>query len=188
MFHSAISTESQDSSKAQKPTILKPEQSARNIFAALFIICLIGLPIVYSIGYSNGANSAGFDFYYVKPKQRYGVDELDSYLKQWEWVSPYQENAFDCSEMSAYLEWKLENEGWHTKIIVGKSPFGSGYHAWLLVETTEGKYMPVESTNMRVVFWEDPYFDNYFKYDHSFETIEEALAHSEEDFDWWNSP
>ena len=179
--------ESQDSSKAQKSVFLKPEQNARNILAALLIVCIIGLPVVYSLGYINGTNSAGFDFYYVKPKQRYGVDELDNYLKQWEWVSPYQENAFDCSEMSAFVERDLENQGFHTTIVVGNSPFGSGRHVWLLVETTVGKYVPVEATEIEVVWRSSPYFDNYFKYDHEFETIEDALEYSQTDFDWWNS-
>jgi hypothetical protein len=89
--------------------------------------------------------------------------------------------------MSAHLEWKLENEGWHTKIIAGDSLFGSGKHAWLLVETSEGKYMPVESTDMDVVWWDSPYFDDYFIYEHRFETIQDALDYSESEFDWWKS-
>lgn len=107
-------------------------------------------------------------------------------MDKWRWIKPYHEGVFDCSEMSAYLERNLENEGWHTKIIVGDSVFGSGCHAWLLVEASVGKYMPVESTNMAVVWWESPYFDNYFEYDHSFETIHDALKYSETEFDWWN--
>jgi len=47
--------------------------------------------------------------------------------------------------------------------------------------------MPVETTNLEVVLWSSPYFDNYFEYDHSFETKQEALAYSETEFDWWKS-
>jgi hypothetical protein len=43
--------------------------------------------------------------------------------------------------------------------------------------------MPVESTNMVVVLWDSPHFDNYFKYDHSFETIQDALKYSETEYD-----
>jgi hypothetical protein len=109
------------------------------------------------------------------------ADEIYGY----EWIDPYQEGVFDCSEMSAYLEWELENKGWHTLIIAGDSPFGSGRHAWLLVETSQGKYMPVETTTMEIVWWDNPYFDNYFIYDYSFEDIQEALAYDESEFDWW---
>jgi len=127
-----------------------------------------------------------FSYYYVYPaEQKFGVYNLDDELYGLEWLHPYQEGVFDCSEMSAYLEWYLENEGWHTIIIAGDSPFGSGYHAWLLVECEEGKYMPVESTNIEIVWWDDPYFDNYFAYDYEFETIDDALAYSETEFDWW---
>lgn len=127
-----------------------------------------------------------FYFYYDKPEQKFGVYELRDEIAGMTWDKPYQENVFDCSEMSASLERSLENKGWHTIIVVGNSPFDSGYrHAWLLVETTSGKYMPVESTTIRVVWWEDPNFDNYFKYDQSFETIQDALAWSQTGFDWW---
>lgn len=204
---SSSPTEPQDLPKVQEPTASKDKQSARNILAALVIICIIGMPLIYSLAHSSGANSgysggynvgysegyseghdAGrFDFYYVKPNQRYGVDELDNYLKSWKWTLPYQESVFDCSEMSACLERDLENEGFHTVIVVGNSPFGSGRHAWLLVEASVGKYMPVEATNRQVIWWSSPYFDNYFKYDHRFETIQEALAYSSTGFDWWNA-
>lgn len=208
---SSSPTEPQDLPKVQEPTASKDKQSARNILAALVIICFIGMPLIYSLAHSSGANSgysrgniagydsgydtgysegydAGrFDFYYVKPNQRYGVDELGSYLKSWTWALSYKSGVFDCSEMSACLERNLENEGFHTIIVVGNSPFGSGRHAWLLVETSVGKYMPVEGTNRQVILWSSSYFDNYFKYEHRFETIQEALAYNPTDFDWWNA-
>ncbi len=135
----------------------------------------------------SGYDQEIFFFYYVKPEeQKFGVYDLEDELYGLEWIEPYQEGVFDCSEMSAYLEWHLENEGWNTVIVAGDSPFGSGKHAWLLVETSTDHYMPVESTNIEVVWWEDPYFDNYWTYDYVFETILDALAYSETEFDWWN--
>jgi hypothetical protein len=131
---------------------------------------------------------AKFSFYYVKPEeQKLGVYELEDELTGLEWLHPYQEDVFDCSEMSAYLEWHLENDGWNVVICAGDSPFGNGHHAWLLVETSDNKYMPVESTNINIVWWESPYFDNYFEYEHEFETIQDALDYNETDFDWWNT-
>lgn len=131
-------------------------------------------------------NDAQFYFYYVLPEeQNFGVYDLEDELYGLEWIDQYEEGVFDCSEMSAYIEWDLENKGWHTTIVAGDSPFGSGKHAWLLVETSEGKYMPVESTNIEIVWWENPNFDDYFVYDRSFETILEAIAYNESEFDWW---
>jgi hypothetical protein len=126
-----------------------------------------------------------FYFYYDKPDQKFGVYSLSDEIAGLTWKKPYQEGVFDCSEMSASLERYLENKGWHTMIVVGNSPFGSGYHAWLLVETSSNAYMPVESTTIRVIWWSDLNFNNYFTYDHSFETIQDALAWSPTEFDWW---
>jgi len=142
----------------------------------------------YSNSEYNAARSSMFSFYYVKPEQKFGVYELSDELEGLEWIEPYQEGVFDCSEMSAYLEWYLENEGWHTYIVCGEAPWDGGYHAWLLVETSLDHYMPVESTNIEVVWWDDPHFDDYFTYDYEFETIQEAVAYSESEFDWWKSP
>ena len=129
---------------------------------------------------------ARFDFYYVLPvEQSFGTYALDDELDSGDWGDPYERGVFDCSEMSAYMEWELENLGWHTIIVAGDSPFGSGYHAWLLVECEEGKYMPVEATTLEVVWWDDPYFDNYWEYDHFLEDILDALDYSETEFDWW---
>lgn len=129
-----------------------------------------------------------FNFYYVKPEeQKFGVYNLDDELSKLEWTEPYQAGVFDCSEMSTCLEWYLENNGWHVKIYRGDSPFSSGKHAWLIVETTEGKYMPVESTNLEVVWWSDTNFDNYWEYEDRFETVQDAIAYNESEYDWWET-
>jgi hypothetical protein len=198
-------------SEQEKPSLVlrktKEMQISKGLVIALVVLLVVGLPLSYfvgnssgfTLGYSKGVDDGyyegynegrelfQFQFYYIKPEQKYGVYDLSGYLSQLKWIRPYQEGVFDCSEMSAHLEWKLENEGWHTYIVVGNSPFGSGKHAWLLVETSEGAYMPVEPTTIEVVWWSSPYFDNYFRYDHEFETIQEALAYSETEFDWWKS-
>jgi len=130
-----------------------------------------------------------FMFYYASfAEQRYGVEDLEEYLDRWEWSEgAYVEDVFDCSEMSAYIEWRLENEGYHTYIVCGEAPWGGGDHVWLLVETSPEHYMPVEATTYDLVKWDDPYFDNYFEYDLIFEDIQEALEYDYEEFDWWAS-
>ena len=135
------------------------------------------------------AEMSKFAFYYASQcEQTYGVEEVESYLNQWQWIEgTYVEDEFDCSEMSAYIEWRLENAGFHTVIIVGQCPWSGGAHAWLLVETSQGKYMPVEATQYALVKWENPHFDQYFNYDHSFDTIYEALDYNYDSFNWWES-
>jgi len=133
-------------------------------------------------------NSVKFYFYYASlTEQRYEVSDLEEYLNRWQWTEEaYVADEFDCSEMSAYLEWKLENEGYNTVIVTGDSPFGVGKHAWLLVQTSTEGYMPVEPTTYSIVYWSDIYFDDYFVYDYEFENIQEALDYSSNEFDWWN--
>jgi hypothetical protein len=128
-----------------------------------------------------------FQFYYMSlAKQRYGVSDLEEYLDRWQWSEgAYVADEFDCSEMSAYLERKLENEGYNTLIVAGDLPFGVGKHAWLLVQTSVEGYMPVEPTTYSIVYWWNTYFDNYFVYDYQFENIQEALDYSPNEFDWW---
>lgn len=129
---------------------------------------------------------AKFYFYYVRKEQRYGVSNVREYLEQWDWKEDaYVEGEFDCSQMSTYLEWKLENEGYHTIIVGGDSPDGSGRHAWLLVETTEGKYTPIETIALSIVNWKSPDYYNYFEYEFQFETIQEAVEYNPTDFEWW---
>jgi hypothetical protein len=135
------------------------------------------------------AESTKFYFYYVKPKQQYGVNNLSSYLSGRQWLREYEANVFDCSEMSAYVERDLECYGFHTLIAVGNSPSGSNLkHAWLLVEVESGKYMPVEATTTpspSVVWQNNPNFNNYLKCERTFDTIQEALAYAPSEFDWW---
>jgi len=148
----------------------------------------IGLKDFQINNLEDEAERAKFQFYYASlSKQRYGVSDLVDYLKRCEWVERvYVANEFDCSEMSAYLEWKLENEGYHTLIVTGDSPSSAGKHAWLLVQISAEEYMPVEATVYSVVYRWDPYYDEYFVYDYAFETIQEAIGHSPEEYDWWN--
>ena len=176
------------------------DKSRRNL-KVVEIVCAI-LIIILSLGWSvsyhvlsvelnlaeRQAQMNKFQFYYASLcKQRYGVDDLETYLDRWQWIEgTYVSGKFDCSEMSAYIEWRLENEGYHTIIAVGQSPSNpEARHAWLLVETSSDKYMPVEATQYTLVKWDNPYFDQYFTYDHTFETIQDALAYDESGFDWW---
>ena len=145
-----------------------------------------GYEVGYNEGYDIGFEEGEFYSYYVKPQQRYGVDDLEEYLCRWQWAEgAYVANKFDCSEMSAYLEQKLENEGYHAIIVVGNTPGGDGRHSWLLVETSVGKHMPVEATTFSIVYWQDSSFDNYFVYDYQFETIQDALEYQPDEFNWW---
>ena len=159
------------------------------VSAILIVILLLGL-LGYFLWSQRQIETSKFEFYYAaRCKQRYGVDDLELYLNRWQWSEgAYVRGKFDCSEMSAYIEWRLENEGYHTILVAGQCPSKpEARHAWLLVETSLGKYMPVEATQYELVKWDNPYFDEYFSYDHSFETIFEALDYNYDGYNWWES-
>jgi hypothetical protein len=147
-----------------------------------------GLREGYQKGLGGGYQGGKFFFYYAPlMEQQYGVSELEECLSRWNWVEgTYKAGSFDCGEMSAFLEWYLENEGWNTVIVVGDTPSGSGRHAWLLVETSEEGWMPVEATQWEVVYWDSPLFDAYWDYEYKFEDIQEALSYDASGFVWWS--
>lgn len=154
--------------------------------AVLIVILSLGWLASYSVLLEKDE----FEFYYAaRCEQRYGVDDLEAYLDRWQWSEgAYVMNKFDCSEMSAYIEWRLESEGYHTLIVVGQCPSEpETRHAWLLAETSSDKYMPVEATQFALVKWDNLYFHQYFEYDHSFETIADALEYDYDGFNWWES-
>ena len=135
---------------------------------------------------------ANSSFYYDPStivKQRTTLRDLQDYIWRWSWPQDaYTEDKFDCSEMSAYIERKLELEGFHTYIVVGPYPEDETVrHAWLLVEIENEKYVPIEPTKFSIVYPGATYYAGYFKYDEIWEDITQACDWSSDDFDWWNS-
>ena len=129
-----------------------------------------------------------FLFYYTPLTEKITrVRDLEECLSRYEWKEDAAKiDIFDCSEMSAVLERMLENEGFHTFIVSGKSPYGGGEgHAWLIVEISPGEYIPVEAVNFSIIPWDNPYINEYHSYDNKFETIHEALNYPKDGYDWW---
>jgi len=67
------------------------------------------------------------------PKNYYSYDKdlLRIFLKHVVIPHGYKKDVFDCSEISSFMEWLLENYGFHAKIAVGERD-GVG-HAWVIV-------------------------------------------------------
>jgi len=135
-------------------------------------------------------------------------DELCEFLS-FEFFLPrgYEENVFDCSESTAYLEWALENAGFDAEIATGRTPWDttSGYHAWVIAYTTEYE-VAIEATALTgeynwaylfsnripgVVYGDDeliPGWNNYYEgYDKTFQNIYYAIRNwqSGEEWNWW---
>jgi len=66
---------------------------------------------------------------------------INSYLTEYEWVDPYQENIWDCSQMSAYIEWLVENCGYEANIVIASQID----HVWVEIKIG-GKWRPYEAT------------------------------------------
>ncbi|MEA1907756.1 MAG: hypothetical protein U9N43_01800 [Euryarchaeota archaeon] len=102
----------------------------------------------------------------------------------------YACSSFDCSEMAAYIEWKLECHN-VTAQIATKDNWEGGYgHAWVIVPLRGGNNLAIEPTISAMegslgaeMITYDP---RYFTCDHLFEDIYEASEFfGVEEWDWW---
>jgi len=152
------------------------------------------------------------------PHSYYSTNVFKQYSNTWSDLSrfltsefrlpgDYEENVFDCSETSAYLEWALENAGFDAKIVVGPFPQDStgASHAWVIVNTTDYK-VAVEATGLTskqrsaylswgrvpgVVYGDDTLisgWENYYEgYDDTFRNIYIAIRDFGrlQEWNWW---
>ncbi|MEA3281814.1 MAG: hypothetical protein U9Q68_04520 [Euryarchaeota archaeon] len=129
---------------------------------------------------------------YYRPKSRFQntPDEVKRLLGKG-FITPYQCSVFDCSEMAAYIEWKLECHN-VTAYIATMDDWQDGYgHAWVIVPLRGGKYLAVEPTvsategslGAEMITYEP----EYFVYDQLFEDIYGASEFfGVGEWDWWN--
>jgi len=111
------------------------------------------------------------DDYYVMCERAYGLDTLKKVLS-FKWLKPYEANVFDCSEMSAFLEYWLERNGFNADIVLDSR------HSWLLVETEPGNWVDVEATVPDIL--------PVREYKKRFRDIYEAVFYLKDDYNWWN--
>jgi hypothetical protein len=129
-------------------------------------------------------------YYLNKTRFQNTADEVKRLLGKGFFTS-YACSSFDCSEMAAYIEWKLECHN-VTAQIATKDDWAGGYgHAWVIVSLRGGKHLAIEPTISAMegslgaeMITYDP---EYFVYDHLFEDIYEASEFfGVEEWDWWN--
>ncbi|MCW3134472.1 MAG: hypothetical protein N2V78_09120 [Methanophagales archaeon] len=116
---------------------------------------------------------------YTSEELKLLLDEHFSFLE-------YEDGVIDCSEISAYYEWFLENKGYHTFFAWSTHIIGSN-HMWLLVETSEG-LIPIETScgQKAVILNKFSYSENY-NMGHTCDTIYEAIkVFGISEVDWWN--
>ena len=59
---------------------------------------------------------------------------VSEFLNNGKWIDKYEKGGWDCSQMSAYTEFVLENNGVHCIIVKSDKM----EHAWVMVETEDG--------------------------------------------------
>ncbi|MEA1966430.1 MAG: CAP domain-containing protein [Euryarchaeota archaeon] len=111
-------------------------------------------------------------------------------------MDTYQEDYFDCSEMSAFIEWYLEGHGVDTVIVTGErnQPHnisvggfeyekGAGDHAWIISNVSGGRVL-IEPTLARVV---PKSLERYYFADKTYNDIYDAVGSSRSvvEYDWW---
>jgi len=81
----------------------------------------------------------------ITPQYTYPtLTELMLVLGGFEHAYEYEEDVFDCTEMSIVTAYILqEGYGWNTKIGVDYD----WYHAWVVVETSDDTWLAIEATD-----------------------------------------
>ena len=100
----------------------------------------------------------------------------------------YKIHYFDCSEMSAYLEYYFENVGYDAKIVFGTAgTYGAG-HAWVIVYAGTEEFR-IEPTSLAVISSYE-----YGASGYSMDSIYDSIYGIEKDWsgnltewDWWNT-
>ena len=115
--------------------------------------------------------------YYQEVEKKESINELIETLKEIKHPHEYEATVFDCSEMSSYTEWFLENRGFDTMILANDS-WG---HAWASC-SIEGRNVNIEcvppihiTSSDGYNHPEDVYVDIYEAFDSSYIL----------EFDWW---
>lgn len=179
---------------------------------------------VTAIDSSNNETAREISFYFDDPADEIPRDYYEGFSKTYsntlgdlksylgylmrfvETPGEYKRGVLDCSESAALLEHHLQNSGFDAYIAVGPSPWGKGYHAWVIVKAQDGTvaveptiwlgypghagfladigekigwllgFQPGVTTNPK-----------YFKYDHLYDDVYGAVRAdgSDEEWDWW---
>jgi hypothetical protein len=146
------------------------------------------------------------DYYRAGPfyRTKDTLAELEDFLNgRFQQVQTYVANYYDCSNMSAYLEWALEKEGFDVRIIHGPTmsyqpDFDShcwvlvnlpGSDCWAAVEATDPAFQPQWAPG--IIYGDDDNTYGYYQnYTESYFDIYSALACVRQswgdEYSWWN--
>ena len=133
--------------------LVDKKQIARALILILFIT-LIGGSLPITVVYVPQLTKLDSDGIPVDYYSRQCVIPLGMPVGVWltalKWHRPYEENEWDCSTMSSYTEWAMENCGYRTEIVlVSLEGFGHAFvqikidGVWRIYEATIRKWFPM---------------------------------------------
>ena len=103
------------------------------------------------------------DNYYSQPCELPTDQSMQEYLANSDWLDDYDVGGWDCSQMAVYMEFMLENCGYHT-VIREADMEGEQYgHAWILVEFKQG-WLAYECTGRYWVYPDEATAKSYDPY------------------------
>jgi len=119
-------------------------------------------------------------WYYNSPCQQPEGATLQEWLGELPWYGELNLGGWDCSQISAYVEWLTENCGYETVFTCRLGTPTTYGHCWLTIEGS-----PYEATGLYWINYDtaDP---GYYAADMELKNIYEAWAHSGE-HETWNS-
>ncbi len=162
--------------------IEKRKEIVHEILLFLFFLYLIAVftanfVIISDIKSVPESYSASESYYIPEERQNKSISELRAVLTEIEYPHSYKENVFDCSEMTAYCEWFLENRGYKTVICTNET----WRHAYVRVENLDEGFVYVECVPPIHITNDTRYAEPEGIY----EDIEDALKDYPYEFDWW---
>ena len=163
-----------------------------HVFLSLACVGMIALWVGIPAGPSYPKEAELPEPYYTNI-HKYGtgsLEDLKDLLDHFCWTRSNEAGVFDCSEMSAYMEWYLENHGFDTIIATNYTE----HHAWVVVrhlKSENGNYRdyPIEViTPKPQIRYQGQRMDFYDYPDRIFNDIYEAEASEYPwEYDWWNA-
>lgn len=124
--------------------------------------------------------------YYNAPCQQPEGTTLHEWLDNLEWYGELDPGRWDCSQVSAYIEWLTENCGYNAVFTNRLRTDTSRGHTWLTIAGN-----PYESTGLYWINLETA-DQNYYAADAWFQDIYEAIEYTESqnchalnEWDWW---
>ena len=93
----------------------------------LALVILGGWAVILVVAIDARGTSPIPERYYASPCQQPAGVSLEDWLTNLEWV-PFEKDVYDCTEMSARIEWLAENCGYDAVIGCDAD------HCWVLVE------------------------------------------------------